>query len=590
MDRTELNRLLDELRMAGADHSAVEAKRAGTALPRNLWETLSAFANTDGGTILLGVDEAGGVFDVVGVDDPAAVGQELQSLCAELGPALRPRISVVDHDGAAVIVAELAPVARTSRPCHLRAQGPYASYIRVGDADQRLTQAEVDEMRAASSLHDHSRRPAPPDASLDPDAAAAFCARVRSTSERSASLNDDTILRTWAIAEDGHPTLAGVLALGEAPAAVSPAARVAYRRLPAAGAADGVRHTGTHLEGRVGELLEDALARLRRDLNTVQVERGGSVYDDLDVPEIALREIIGNALLHRSLTEAQETASIAIEVSDEAVVVTSPGGLHGLTDPALLGLDSISGVRNLTLVRVCEQLTTPSGARIVENQASGIITADRECRARGTMPPLFLDLPARFQAVLLRGALDTEAATQLLTERGVEPIPDAVRLVSVARRLRQMVEETPLSGLNRVTLDARLAARALAPSTVEDAAALLRRLEDAGVFERRHTRHATFWVPTTAAAEPEEQVPEPTTSRRDRVPDLVIAIADTETGQLSSSELGRALGLSSSRSINRWIARAAEAELIEATTESPFDPNRAYRLTRKGRVLAERLR
>ena len=135
--------------------------------------------------------------------------------------------------------------------------------------------------------------------------------------------------------------------------------------------------------------------RLRRDLDPVQVERDGHVFDDFDVPLVAAREIVGNALLHRSLSEAQESASVAIEVSDEAVMVTSPGGVHVTADPALLGLDTISGVRNFTLVHVCEQLQTPSGARIVENQASGSPPLIALAASSGRCPRCSLICPRR---------------------------------------------------------------------------------------------------------------------------------------------------------------------------------------------------
>ena len=336
MEVPDLERLLAELRAVGMERGSVEAKRAQNALPGTAWESMSAFANTDGGTILLGVDENGGAFDVVGVSDAAKVTQDLQAACAELEPPLRPRISVLELEERSVIVAEVPPLARSARPCYRRAQGPHGTaFIRVGDADQALSRAEVDEMLASRAGLDHSRRPAPEHAVVDAAAAADFCAYVRGLADRFAALDDETILRTWGLVDDGRPTVAGLLTLGEAPAGVSPAARIAYRRWPPAGAPENQRFAATHLEGRVGELADDALARLRRDLGTVRYQRDGNLYDDLDVPAVALREIIGNALLHRSLSDAQETVSVAIEVSDQAVVVTSPGGLHVSADPAI---------------------------------------------------------------------------------------------------------------------------------------------------------------------------------------------------------------------------------------------------------------
>ena len=46
-----------------------ECKLAEGGLPESIWETYSAFSNTDGGTILLGVKEHRDSFTVNGLND-----------------------------------------------------------------------------------------------------------------------------------------------------------------------------------------------------------------------------------------------------------------------------------------------------------------------------------------------------------------------------------------------------------------------------------------------------------------------------------------------------------------------------------------
>lgn len=68
-----LDSVLDELRARRGDTTSIEVKRAAGGLP-NLTETLCAFANMpEGGTIILGVDEAGGDFNITGVEDVASL-------------------------------------------------------------------------------------------------------------------------------------------------------------------------------------------------------------------------------------------------------------------------------------------------------------------------------------------------------------------------------------------------------------------------------------------------------------------------------------------------------------------------------------
>ena len=57
MKTSELEAIVMRLRKQGTDDDTVEVKRTEGSLGSSVWESVSAFGNTHGGTILLGLDE-----------------------------------------------------------------------------------------------------------------------------------------------------------------------------------------------------------------------------------------------------------------------------------------------------------------------------------------------------------------------------------------------------------------------------------------------------------------------------------------------------------------------------------------------------
>lgn len=60
MNENELAGLLESLKRMGSDDLSVEVKESATTLSRDVWETVSAFANTAGGIIVLRSERARG--------------------------------------------------------------------------------------------------------------------------------------------------------------------------------------------------------------------------------------------------------------------------------------------------------------------------------------------------------------------------------------------------------------------------------------------------------------------------------------------------------------------------------------------------
>ena len=148
---------IERLRIQKTDDSNYEAKSCDVKLSVSVWETVSAFANTNGGTLLLGLDESNNFsptknFDInkvrdqfiEGIGDGGANGARL---------TYPPRYNlerVIVDDNSQILAIKIYENPADKKPCYITAKGDKGgSYKRVDDKDIRMSNDEVYEIENA---------------------------------------------------------------------------------------------------------------------------------------------------------------------------------------------------------------------------------------------------------------------------------------------------------------------------------------------------------------------------------------------------------------------------------------------------------
>lgn len=75
MDKTELIKKLEDI-----EWEDFEVKEAKLEIPKNAWDTVSAFSNTAGGWLIFGVSKKGKHYDILGVSNPEKIEQDFNTI------------------------------------------------------------------------------------------------------------------------------------------------------------------------------------------------------------------------------------------------------------------------------------------------------------------------------------------------------------------------------------------------------------------------------------------------------------------------------------------------------------------------------
>jgi ATP-dependent DNA helicase RecG len=350
------------------------------------------FANADGGRIVLGVDDKATERRAALVGVPPDYTSDLirKGVFDRTSPPLTLVVDERLEDGSRLLVIDVPPgVAPHSNSAGLATR-------RLGKECRPFTPAEQREFLVARGQYDWSAEPSGIDIR---QVSKAEMERLRSLladagAEELVRLRDRQLLEALRlVAPDGGLTMAGILlvATEQTIVEVIPSYGYSYQYRPTPGSEATARVRGQKPLLAAVELLTEAVDT-RTEVQPLNVA-GGAQLRLTDYPPRAVRELVVNALIHRSF---DAPGTVDIEQSPERLVVSSPGGLVAGVTPANI-LTHPSTPRHRLLAEVV------SRCQLAERTGQGIDRAYREMLRAGKPPPVIEDTGELVRASLSGG-------------------------------------------------------------------------------------------------------------------------------------------------------------------------------------------
>lgn len=345
--------------------------------------TVAAFANGDGGQVIVGVDDKSR--SVVGLS-PSETDSLLEklpvSIVDRIQPSVFPQVFERTIEGKEVVVVQVFP--GSQKPYFIASEGMEKGvYIRVGAHTRRASGEVLEELRLLRSHVGYDQAPVP---ECQPD--------ELDLSRLPAHLRANKVLLSFeALKHDRFsgallPSRGGILMLHPQPQQyVNEAFLVASKMRGNSGRDTLESH---EITGSLGDQLEKTLALLETWLAVEPRLKGARYVPGLRLPFAAVREALSNALFHRQYSIP---GPIKVACYADRLEIFSPGHFAGPFVPDALG-DGASYIRNKVIALLARRL------QYIEKRGTGIKLIQDAMASGGHEAPRFIEGQLWFKVVL----------------------------------------------------------------------------------------------------------------------------------------------------------------------------------------------
>jgi len=400
-------------------------------LKDEIGETVSAFSNSDGGTVIVGVSDSGGS---PGVDIGKNTLEELANyIKRSTDPQIFPSVKILEVDGKNVVMIEVAESAE--KPVFFKNH----AYKRVGKTNQMISSSELRKLAKESGGRVYWDERVCEDAGLEDigeEKVRWFLKEARK--ERGVNLSEDApieeALMKLKLLKNGELTNAALLLFFKEPTFLQSEVKC-------------IRFSGNEpikpyidfqtIEGTVFDLIDKTedfvLRNIRKSIRLVsgKVQR----VERYEYPPDAIREAIVNAVAHR---DYESPSKAQVRIFDGRIEVWSPGTLPDEITIEDLGREHISVPRNPLLFK---QLFW---VKYVEDVGGGTLDMISQCREWEIPEPLFEHAAGAF-VVTFRLPPDVEDLERSgLNERQIRAMNYVVKKGAISNK-----EYTSLNNISR---------------------------------------------------------------------------------------------------------------------------------------------
>jgi ATP-dependent DNA helicase RecG len=351
-------------------------------------KTCAAFANTSGGSIFIGVSDSG---EIVGIDEEALnyfMEGFSNTIAQSISPFLLPNLLVRNIEGKNVLEVQIGQ--GNAKPYFIKSEGSALGvYVRSGRSTLRPAEDDLKELLLLQAFEK------PYDARIPSHEASIKDLDLTLLKKIYSGYSEKDLEREGVLAKDlsdnYYPTLAALMVYGSEPQHFVPESAIIVTKFRGTTGRDIVR--SHDLSGNIGKMTKDAISLISEYTSSNYSLRNHVQFEPEDFfPELALRELILNALIHRKYNIA---GPVKIAIFEDRLEIFSPGELPPSIHVESLG-DGTSQIRNVHITKFARKL------RLMEKLGSGILEARRALAAARLQQPNFLEQANSFKVILFR--------------------------------------------------------------------------------------------------------------------------------------------------------------------------------------------